>query len=320
MKKSELCTELQNYDEIYEHIKRLLELTDINDTNSSDTLLIFEALYNDMIARGIPGDTQVTVGMAGSFGSVKILLRFGGKLYLPLSYGEEGPSIEQRVMLAYGDRIGNRYYAGSNYLTLVARRSARIAVRTIGITAALAAAAFFAVTAVFDSSSQQETIREGVFQVEMLFTRVMLSVGAPVTFFSLLRNLTNMYVLREEDSLMHAIQVRALVSSILSVVLAVFTAIVVQFPMKMIYYGGTVSMGDILPGNMDVDIDLSLREMVQSVVTSSIFEPFETFAPFPIIIFACSPPLPSVRPAAISKASKKLWTDAMYCFPECSAW
>lgn len=285
MKKSELCTELQNYDEIYGHIKRLLELTDINDTNSSDTLLIFEALYNDMIARGIPGDTQVTVRMAGSFGSVKILLRFGGKLYLPLSYGEEGPSIEQRVMLAYGDRIGNRYYAGSNYLTLVARRSARIAVRTIGIAAALAVAAFFAVTAVFDSS-RQETIREGVFQVEMLFTRVMLGVGAPVTFFSLLSNLTNMYVLREEDSLMRAIQVRALVSSVLSVVLAVFTAIAVQFPMKLIYYGGTVTMGDILPRSMDVDIDLSLGEMVQSVVSSSIFEPFETFAPFPIIVFA----------------------------------
>ena len=286
MKTYELCTKLENYSEIHEYIERLLGLTDINETGRYETLLIFEALYNDMIAKGIPGDTRVTVGMTGYFGRVNIRMRFNGKLYVPMSGGEDHISVEQRIMYAYGDRIENRYHAGCNYMTITVRRSAHMAARTLWITTALAVAAFFLITSIFDSSRQIEMIREGAFQVEMLFTRVMLSVGAPVTFFSLMRNLTDMYILREEDSLMRTIQIRALASSAMTFLLAVGMALVVQFPMKLIYFGGTSKIGNFFPEGLDVDIDISLREMLQSVVSSSIFEPFETFSPFPIIVFA----------------------------------
>ena len=286
MNKNELCTQLENFEIIHEHIKSLLDHSRIDETSRSETMLVFEALYNDMIDRGVPGDTRIILWKAGSFGSVNIRLQFRGKLYVPSTDDEDEFSVEQRIMHVYGDRIEHRYHDGNNNLTIVVKRSAHMAAGTIGITMGLAILAFLVITSVFKSSEQHEAIRDGVFQGEMLFAKAMLSVGAPVTFFSLLRNLTNMYILREGDSLMRTIQVRALVSSALSVVLAVFAAIAVQFPMKLIYYGGTVKMGDILPGTLNVDMDVSLREMFQSIVSSSIFEPFETFAPFPIIIAA----------------------------------
>ena len=286
MNKHELCTELENFDIIHEHIESLLELSNIDENSKSETLLVFEALYHDMIERGVPGDTQVIVWKAGLFGSVNIRIRFRGKLYVPSSGDNDDISVEQRIMAVYGDRIEHRYHDGSNYLTIVAKRSANMAVRNIAIIMGVAFLTYFVLTSVFASSEQQEMIRNGIFQVEMLFTKAMLSVGAPVTFFSLLRNLTNMYIRREGDKLMRVIQVRALVSSALSVVLAIFAAFAVQIPMKLVYYGGTVHMGDALPGNLNVDMDVSLSEMFQSIVSSNIFEPFETFAPFPIIVVA----------------------------------
>ena len=286
MNKNELCTELENFDIIHEHIESLLELSNIDENSRSETLLVFEALYHDMIERGVPGDTQVIVWKAGFFGSINIRIRFRGKLYVPSSGDEDDISVEQRIMLVYGDRIEHRYHDGSNYLTIVAKRSANMAVRNIAIIMGIAFLSYFVVTSVFAGSEQQEMIRNGVFQVEMLFTKAMLSVGAPVTFFSLLRNLTNMYIRREGDKLMRVIQVRALVSSALSVVLAVFAAFAVQIPMKLVYYGGTTHLGDVLPGKLNVDMDISLSEMFQSIVSSSIFEPFETFSPFPIIVVA----------------------------------
>ena len=286
MNKHELCTQLENFDVIHDHVIRLLKLANIDDASQSETVLVFEALYNDMIARGIPKDTPITVWKSGYFGSVNIRIQFKGKLYVPSSGADAAISVEQRIMTTFGDRIEQRYHDGSNYLTLVAKRSSPMGARNIAITAALAVIAFLVITSIFDSSEQQETIREGMFQLEMLFTKAMLSIGAPVTFFSLLRNLTNMYILREGDSLMRTIQVRALVSSAISVVLAIGAAIAVQFPMRLIYFGGTVKLGDILPGTLDVNVEVSLREMFQSIVSSNIFEPFETFSPFPIIVIA----------------------------------
>ena len=286
MNKHELCTQLENFDVIHDHIIRLLKLTNIDEASRSETVLVFEALYNDMIARGIPKDTPITVWKSGYFGSVNIRIQFKGKLYVPSSGDDADISVEQRIMTAFGDRIEQRYHDGSNYLTLVAKRSSPMGARNIAITTALAVLAFLVITSIFDSSEQQKTIREGVFQLEMLFTKAMLSIGAPVTFFSLLRNLTNMYILREGDSLMRTIQVRALVSSAIAVVLSMGAAIAVQFPMRIIYFGGTVKLGDILPGTLDVNVDVTLREMFQSIVSPNIFEPFETFSPFPIIVIA----------------------------------
>ena len=286
MNKNVLCTQLENYDIIHDHIKRLLKLAKIDEASRSETILVFEALYNDMIARGIPKDTQITVWKSGYFGSVNIRFQFKGKLYAPASGGENDITVEQRIMRAFGERLEQRYHDGSNYLTLVVKKRSPMGARNIGITMALAILAYFVISSIFESHEQQELIRDGVFQLEMLFAKAMLSVGAPVTFFSLLRNLTTMYILREGDSLMRTIQVRALVSSALAVVLAVGAAIAVQFPMRLVYFGGTVKLGDILPETLNVDIDVSLREMFQSIVSSNIFEPFETFSPFPIIVVA----------------------------------
>jgi Na+/H+-dicarboxylate symporters len=284
MNKYELCTQLENYEAIRKHIVGILEKNHIDKRSQNETLLVFEALYNDMIERGIPGNTQVTVWKAGHFGSVNIRFQFRGPFYSPLSDDADDLNADQRIMHVFWDRVEHRYHDGTNFLTLVTKRSVLMALRNIGIAMALGIAAFIVIMSFFESPEQQESIRTWVFQGEMLFAKAMLSIGAPVTFFSLLRNLTNMYILREGDSMMRSIQGKALLSSAVAVLLAVCAAIIASIPMALIYYGGTASISGILPGALDVDVDLSLIELFQSIVSSSIFETFSAISPFPIII------------------------------------
>ena len=112
MNKNELYTQLGNFDQIYEYIEDQLEQADIDETSKSETLQVFEALYNDMAAKGVPKDTRVIVWKAGHFGSVNISIRFKGQLYVPSSDEEEDITVEQMILSAYGDRIEQRYHAG----------------------------------------------------------------------------------------------------------------------------------------------------------------------------------------------------------------
>ena len=61
MKKSELLTELKNFNQIRDHIEKLLSHRRINDRTRNETLLVFEALYNDMLAQGFPEDTMIQI-------------------------------------------------------------------------------------------------------------------------------------------------------------------------------------------------------------------------------------------------------------------
>ena len=114
----------------------------------------------------------------------------------------------------------------------------------------------------------------------------MLSVAAPVTFFSLLRNLTDMFILGEGNSPMRRIQIRALFSSAVSVILAIGMSFIMSIPLIFLYFGLPSVMGGISPGHLNVNVVIGIAEIFDSIVSSSIFEPFETFSPFPIIFLA----------------------------------
>ena len=85
MKTKELKTELKNFTQIWDHIEELLTVRNIQERTRIETLMIFEALYNDMLAKGIPEDTVVKVWKIRVFGEVRIKIDFEGSLYVPIS-------------------------------------------------------------------------------------------------------------------------------------------------------------------------------------------------------------------------------------------
>ncbi len=275
-----------DFERLHDHIEELLGERRIDDRGRSETLLVFEALYNDMVMHGISKDTPMTVWRAGSFGDVHIKLAFEGKPYVPMSGVEEDPSIESKIMAAYAEKIEYRYQSGKNILILTTRRSVLGAAWNFLTAFVLAVLSFILIIAVFKEVEQQEQIGRGIRHMEELFTDAMLSVAAPVTFFSLLRNLTNMFVLGEGNSPMRRIEARALFSSAVSVLLALCMSFAMSIPLVYLYFGLSSVMSGMSPNHLNVKVVVSLSEIFDSFVSSSIFEPFETFSPFPTILLA----------------------------------
>ena len=166
MKRKELCLPLDDFKGLHDHIEELLNQRNIDNRGRAETLLVFEALYNDMIMHDIPKDTPVTVWRTGSFGNANIKLAFEGKPYVPMSGLEDDNSIENKVMAAYAEKIEHRYQSGKNILILTTRRSVLGTARNFLIAFVLAILTFLLIIAIFRDIEQQEQIRRGILHLE----------------------------------------------------------------------------------------------------------------------------------------------------------
>ena len=292
MKTKELKTELKNFTQIWDHIEELLTVRNIQERTRIETLMIFEALYNDMLAKGIPEDTVVKVWKIRVFGEVRIKIDFEGSLYVPISAeGDDfgagsGTGTADMVISAYGERIENRYHGGRNHPILTARRSFLRQARFNVLALVMALLAYIPIVALAGKTGQEATIHQFVYQIENLFTDAVLMVGGPVTFFALLRNLTNMFISAEGNAFMRKLEFRAIITSAVAVLLAFVTCFFIQYPFAIMYNFISVSgPGEATP-DLDASLSTTINELIDSIVDPSIFETFGSFAPFPLIILA----------------------------------
>ena len=85
---------------------------------------------------------------------------------------------------------------------------------------------------------------------------------------------------------MRKLELNAILTSVISVVLAIVTARLVIIPFVYLYFYTAEFIGGEYPTDMHLSVQENASEIVDSIVNSSIFGSFETFAPFPIIILA----------------------------------
>jgi Na+/H+-dicarboxylate symporter len=124
---------------------------------------------------------------------------------------------------------------------------------------------------------QRTLFNQIIFPFERLFSNAMLMVAAPVTFFSLLKNLTDAYIVAERNSSLRRLQRSTLVSSVVSVMLAILFG-------HLWVIGLAAAQGK--PIERMLGMDISLADIINSLMPSNIFEPFVTVSPFPLIILA----------------------------------
>lgn len=278
MKTRELRTELKNFKEIRRYILDVLKSNNVSGSALSETLLVFEALYNDMLAQGVPEDAVLKVRGISTFGELKIRIGFEGSVYVPSSDQQDDMSADNVVMRTYGEKIEHAYHSGYNNISITVRRNFEktIALCMFAIVAAILCYALL--SRFMDHQQQLALLDDLVFPLEKLFANAMMMVGAPVTFFSLLRNLTDSYIISEKESDIRRIQYRTLASSVAAVVMAVGMSMFIYEIIKA-FAGGEV-------GELDMSVKASLAEIIESIVPHSIFETFEVSAPFPLIVFA----------------------------------
>ena len=111
-----------------------------------------------------------------------------------------------------------------------------------------------------------------------MYANAALMVGAPMTFFSLLKNLTDTYVVSERSSDPRKLQAKTLVTSVIAILLAIVAGLLWSVPFAD--FAGTQSAYE------GSGFDRTFADVVTSAVPPSIFEPFEAISPIPLMLIA----------------------------------
>ena len=268
----------ESFGTAYTFIRRELTRNRISEEIIMETMLLFEALYNDLLEQGFDRETLLTLTMHNTFGEINIKLGFEGKPYIPVPKNPTDVSPEISILLAYDDKVDYRYSTGYNNIRIIVKRNHSINQMRCFAGILLAILVYIPLS-IFVSFEERQAIEERiVFPLVKLYANAMLMVGAPVTLFSLVKNLTDTYIVSERSSSGRRLQMKAVITSFISVLLALLTSIFIAklFDSRDGYLAKNLSLG----GTM------SFSEVIASLVPSSIFEPFETFMPFPLIIVA----------------------------------
>ena len=243
----------------------------------AENMLIFEALFHEILSQKKDEDTPVTIVGEERLGCVSIRFTFEGGMYAPGSEEVDSDSPEEKILQAFSDKIDYSYQLGFTRIRITIRNSPVKAVLPCAV-AVLAGILMFSMLNYLGNERLQESLFSNiVLPLETLFGNAMLMIGAPVTFMSLLKNLTNAYIVSERSKYVRMLRMRIFLSSIISVLLAIPAALLTA---------RIVSQAMSFTVSTTMKVDMTIPEFIVSLVPSDIFAPFQMLSPFPLIFFA----------------------------------
>ena len=269
----------ESYEAADQFIRQWMIQKRVGEESSFETMLLFEALFQDLIDQGYGEDTMLTVKTQKTFGEYAITLGFEGESYIPsMKKDQKSISPELQIVQAYSDKVGYRYRLGYNRVSIVVKRNHNSSLLYCLIAMLLAVPVSIALVN-FVSADKLITLDEKyITPIIKQFANGMLMIGAPVTFFSLVKNLTDIYIVSEKNSSARKLQIKTIVTSFIAVILALITGPLVA-DVLVRHQGAFEGLGFFSSG-------MTMTEFINSLVPDNIFEPFETIMPFPIIILA----------------------------------
>jgi len=240
-----------------------------------ENLLVFETIFNKLSEQYRDAPVQLTI--SGHRGlDVKIKITFEGKM--AILEGEDGRfSPEDRILEAFADKLDFHYHLGFNRISLSVSRNYRRAVLVNLLAPLLAVLIGFPISLAADADGVAWFIKYVTIPVENLFINAVLMLAAPVTFFSLLKNITDLYITRERNKGVGRLQKRVLLSSARAVVIAACLGLAI---VKL--FGGTA----IPAGFFSLQARTSFLKAGFEFIASSILQPFENLSPFPLLLLA----------------------------------
>ena len=266
----------EDFGAAFSFVEKILTREDVNEKVASEALLVFEALFQKLLDSGLDKNTTLEISEAKKLGDLSVRIGFEGKAFVPYADGEA--SVEDKILRGHDDKLDCSYRAGYNVISITVSRSYRKSLFACFIATLCAIAVYAILYFTVDVQGRHELLQGYVFPLERMYANAALMVGAPMTFFALLKNLTDTYVVSERNFDIKGIQMKTLGTSIFAILLAFLTYFILSLPFASLEgidsaYGGSVT-------------NSSFEEIVVSLVPPSIFEPFEALSPIPLIIVA----------------------------------
>ena len=196
----EITAEAGNRKTAESFLETKLKRSNLSPEIRTETMRVFDALFSSLLRQGYEKETPVTVSTSSRFGEIDITLGFEEKPFDALS---EEPGVlteEDRILEEFEDKYDCSYQDGYNLIHLVVQRSFQNTVLVSLASILLAVLVYLPVQALVRMEDQIWLGEEIVFPLVKLFANAMLMIGAPVTFFSLLKNFTDIYIISKRNS------------------------------------------------------------------------------------------------------------------------
>lgn len=266
----------ESFETAIEFIDRCLKKMHARKETALETKLVFESLFDDLMQQGFDKDTVLSIKPHYSFGEFSFKLGFEGKAYVP-NDSVDNLSPELKIVQAYNDKVDFRYRLGYNSIRVIVKRNYRSSLMHCIIGILLAILAYIPISLYMSMDAQSSLEQLYISPLIKQFANAMMMIGAPVTFFSMIKNLTDIYIVSEKSTSGRKLQIKTIITSLIAVFLAIGTSFVIASMVS----GSERTLSGGLHGG-----EIVLSELLSSIVPKSILEPFNTYLPFPLILSA----------------------------------
>ena len=277
-KSIQIPADIEEFDQAQEFVEELLERTSVSREIAHATSLVFEAVFGSVLMQGIDRNTMLTISAEDRLGGIYLKIGYEGKRFTPPEEDDDGVSPELRLLEGYADKVSYSYRSGYNTIRISVYKSQRGYYLVCGAGILLAIVVYAILNTFLGAEEQKTLLNDYLFPFERLFANAMLMVGAPVTFFSLLKNASETLVVSERILNARKLHVKAIATSAFAVLLALGLSLALVFA-----FSGWRGYGT---GYTGTRVEWSFAEGVVSMIPSSIFAPFEAVSPIPLIVVA----------------------------------
>lgn len=259
-------------------LENLMERHSVSKELAFDAMQVFEALFNSVMMQGVGPETTISIRGRSRLGDLSVKVGFEGGRFIPPEDQDGAPSPEARILKGYDDKISYRYQLGYNTVRISVKRTIRyLAPSLVGIV--IAVVAYMLLSLVVDDEGRRELLKGYVYPLERLFANAVLMVGAPVVLFSLMKNVTDFFIVTERASDLGKLQVKIFVTTVICIVLALLVSQTTALLADFLHVSSDASISS---GN----VNWSFASFVTSMMSSNIVLAFGTASPFPLILVA----------------------------------
>ena len=258
-------------------IKETLDEHKVRSNLREETILIFEELFTDIIDNGSVEGSTLRISLKKSFGRIMFLINFYGERFLiDLEQGDEMDP-HTAILRAYEDRFTFNYRRRANTITINAMENHGFLSRVLICTVAVLAS-YFVLIELFSPEALMNIRSYFLTPLIDSYLSAGIMVSAPVTFFSLVKNISDVNVTLDGRKSIKRTFLSVGAISIVGIVVAfIFVYAANTFTGSIINHSGLVSTKEIA-GELP-----PLYESIKSLVPSDIVEAFTVMNPGPLI-------------------------------------
>lgn len=302
----EVKANTKNFDAVRTFAEERMARADVSDAQINESTLVLEELFVRIVNQIKNTHAIITVTVEKRLSEVLINLEYDGARFALDIDSEDTLDPGAEIIRRYEDRIETNYRQKHNLITLEAQSIAdKIFERSI--IAMILAALVYAVLHMFITHGQELDLLDGfVFPVERMFGTAMLMISAPVTFFSLVSNMTDVRLYSTTHKGIHGLVGRVIWTSSIALLLALVYFEVLDY--AGIFEDAGMEIYKIEPGEV-----LSELSQFSNIIPADIFKAFTVLSPIPLLLLAL------LASASLSTMNKNFDTmkainDAFYSF------